>query len=41
MDFAREREVERENNVQRYKRQEDEEKARESAKNSKHAAFIQ
>ncbi|XP_056599725.1 pre-mRNA-splicing factor CWC25 homolog [Triplophysa dalaica] len=40
MDFARERDVERENNVQRYKRQEEQEKAREDAINSSHAAFI-
>jgi len=41
MDFAREREIERENNVQRYKRQEDQEKARDSAKLDRHAGFIQ
>lgn len=41
MDFAREREIERENNVQRYKRQEDQEKARDSAKQDRHAGFIQ
>lgn len=41
MDFARERDIERENNVQRYKRQEDQEKARESAKQDRHAGFIQ
>lgn len=40
MDFAREREVERENNVQRYKRQEEQEKAREDAKQDRHAGFI-
>ncbi|XP_039516175.1 pre-mRNA-splicing factor CWC25 homolog [Pimephales promelas] len=40
MDFAREREIERENNVQRYKRQEDQEKARDSAKLDRHAGFI-
>ncbi|XP_077104714.1 pre-mRNA-splicing factor CWC25 homolog [Siphateles boraxobius] len=40
MDFAREREIERENNVQRYKRQEDQEKARDSAKQDRHAGFI-
>lgn len=41
MDFAREREVERENNVQRYKRQEEQEKARDDAKQDRHAGFIQ
>lgn len=40
MDFAREREVERQNNVQRYKRQEDQEKARDNAKQDRHAGFI-
>ncbi|CAM4596273.1 hypothetical protein PO909_030393 [Leuciscus waleckii] len=40
MDFAHEREIERENNVQRYKRQEDQEKARDSAKQDRHAGFI-
>lgn len=41
MDFAREREVERQNNVQRYKRQEEQEKARDNAKQDHHAGFIQ
>ncbi|XP_043120117.1 pre-mRNA-splicing factor CWC25 homolog isoform X1 [Puntigrus tetrazona] len=40
MDFAREREVERQNNVQRYKRQEEQEKARDDAKQDRHAGFI-
>ncbi|KAK7158652.1 hypothetical protein R3I94_005098 [Phoxinus phoxinus] len=40
MDFARQRDIERENNVQRYKRQEDQEKARDSAKQDRHAGFI-
>lgn len=40
MDFAREREIERENNVQRYKRQEEQEKARDSTKQDRHAGFI-
>lgn len=41
MDFAREREIERENNVKRYKRQEEQEKANDSAKQDRHAGFIQ
>lgn len=41
MDFAREREIERENNVKRYKRQEEQEKARDSAKQDRHACFLQ
>uniref|UniRef100_A0A671NXE4 CWC25 spliceosome associated protein homolog n=2 Tax=Sinocyclocheilus anshuiensis TaxID=1608454 RepID=A0A671NXE4_9TELE len=40
MDFARERKVERQNNVQRYKRQEEQEKARDNAKQDRHAGFI-
>ncbi|KAK2901208.1 hypothetical protein Q8A67_009323 [Cirrhinus molitorella] len=40
MDFASEREVERQNNVQRYKRQEEQEKARDNAKQDHHAGFI-
>ncbi|XP_048021014.1 pre-mRNA-splicing factor CWC25 homolog isoform X2 [Megalobrama amblycephala] len=40
MDFAREREIERENNVKRYKRQEEQEKANDSAKQDRHAGFI-
>ncbi|KAL0199694.1 hypothetical protein M9458_002881, partial [Cirrhinus mrigala] len=40
MDFANEREVERQNNVQRYKRQEEQEKARDNAKQDHHAGFI-
>ncbi|KAI2667388.1 hypothetical protein H4Q32_003856 [Labeo rohita] len=40
MDFANEREVERQNNVQRYKQQEEQEKARDNAKQDHHAGFI-
>ncbi|XP_059419934.1 pre-mRNA-splicing factor CWC25 homolog [Carassius carassius] len=40
MDFAHERELERQNNVQRYKRQEEQEKARDSAKQDRQAGFI-
>ncbi len=41
MDFALEREVERQNNVQKYKRQEEQEKSRDIAKQDRHAGFIQ
>lgn len=41
MVFAREREIERENNVKRYKRQEEQEKARDSAIQDRHPSFIQ
>ncbi|TRY56292.1 hypothetical protein DNTS_002308 [Danionella cerebrum] len=40
MDFAREREVERENNVKRYKRQDEQEKARDDVRQERHAGFI-
>ncbi|XP_067310504.1 pre-mRNA-splicing factor CWC25 homolog [Pseudorasbora parva] len=40
MDFALEREIERESNVQRYKQQEEQEKARDCAKQDRHAGFI-
>ncbi|XP_051554386.1 pre-mRNA-splicing factor CWC25 homolog [Myxocyprinus asiaticus] len=40
MDFAREREVERESNVKKYKRQEEQEKARDNNKQNRHAGFI-
>ncbi|XP_051984965.1 pre-mRNA-splicing factor CWC25 homolog [Xyrauchen texanus] len=40
MDFAREREVERESNVKKYKHQEEQEKARENDKQNRHAGFI-
>ncbi|KTG04160.1 hypothetical protein cypCar_00042247, partial [Cyprinus carpio] len=40
MDFAHEREVERQNNVHRYKRQEEQEKARDNARQDRQAGFI-
>lgn len=40
MDFARERDLERENNIKSYKRQEEQEKDKDSLKNGNHAAFI-
>ncbi|XP_051556962.1 pre-mRNA-splicing factor CWC25 homolog isoform X2 [Myxocyprinus asiaticus] len=40
MDFAREREMERESNVKRYKRQEEQEKARDNDKQNRPAGFI-
>ncbi|XP_072525136.1 pre-mRNA-splicing factor CWC25 homolog isoform X2 [Salminus brasiliensis] len=40
MGFAREREEERESNVKRYKRQDEQEKARTDAKHDHHASFI-
>uniref|UniRef100_A0A3B1JCZ2 CWC25 spliceosome associated protein homolog n=1 Tax=Astyanax mexicanus TaxID=7994 RepID=A0A3B1JCZ2_ASTMX len=40
MGFARDREEERESNVKKYKRQDEQDKARDDAKHSQHASFI-
>ncbi|XP_066509032.1 pre-mRNA-splicing factor CWC25 homolog isoform X2 [Hoplias malabaricus] len=40
MGFANEREKERESNVQRYKRQDEQDKARDDAKHNRHASFL-